>query len=178
MRTASYFMVGIAIGVFMGTGISSLASAKTVEAGDASQSWIGTGEVHDLPDGGQVIHAVVTGVVIVRHFKGNTGKTVHTSPQVCAVRVTGNAQNTQRTQRGLCTLIAHGGKDVAYTEFTCKGDSNECEGEFTFTGGEGGFRGISGTTPFFNRIIFEKLEAGKARAVGYASWPNLTYTLP
>ena len=74
--------------------------------------------------------------------------------------------------------MAHGGKDVAYGQFQCEEDFNECEGEFSFTGGEGGFTGVSGTTAFFNRILFEKLEAGKARALDYTSWPNLTYTLP
>jgi Ohr subfamily peroxiredoxin len=43
---------------------------------------------------------------------------------------------------------------------------------------DGRFTGVSGTTAFFNRILFEKLEAGKARVVGYTSWPNLTYTVP
>jgi hypothetical protein len=178
MRTASYFMVSIAIGMFLGTDIGSRASAKTVEAGDASTSWIGTGEIYDLADEGQVIHAIVKGVLIVRHFKGEIGRTVHTSKLVCPIRVTVNARNNHRTQLGLCTIIAHGGKDVAYGQWKCDGDLNECEGEFTFTHGAGGFSGISGTTPMFNRIIFEKLEAGNARAVGYASWPNLTYSLP
>jgi len=178
MRIVYYFIFVIGIVIGEGAGDSSLASAKTVEAGDASTSWIGTGEIHDLADGEQVIHAIVKGVLIVRHFKGEIGRTVHTSKLVCPIRVTVNTQNKYRTQLGLCTIIAHGGKDVAYGQWKCDGDLNECEGEFTFTGGAGGFSGISGTTPMYNRIIFEKLEAGNARAVGYASWPNLTYTLP
>lgn len=70
-------------------GTSSYASAKTVEAGDVSTSWIGTGETHDLPDEGQVINATVKGALIVRHFKGESEKKhVHTAELVCWIRVT------------------------------------------------------------------------------------------
>lgn len=176
MRVAFFFLIGIALSAWVET--SSLALAKTVEAGDVSTSWIGTGEIHELPDGEQVIHGIVKGVLIVRHFKGESEKHVHTAQLVCSIRVAVNTKNNQRTQFGLCTVIAHGGKDVGYGQFKCDGGLSECEGEFTFTHGIGGWAGISGTTPMFNRIIFEKLEGEKARAVGYAAWPNLTYTLP
>lgn len=178
MRSIYYFVFVIAIVIAVGAGNSSLASAKTVEAGDASTSWIGTGDIYDLADGGRVVHVIVKGVVIVRHFKDGTGITVHSNSIVCPVQAIVDTKNNQRTQRGLCTVIAHDGKDVAYAQFTCQGDLNECEGEFTFIGGAGGFSGISGTTPFFNRIIFQQLEAGNTRVIGYGSWPNLTYTLP
>ncbi len=173
-----YFIFVIAIGVSVGVGNGSLASAKTFEAGDASTSWIGTGVVHDLGDGEQVINAMINGVMIVRHFEDEDRETIHTAKLVCPVRVNLNTKNKQETILGLCTIIAHEGIDVSYAQLKCVGNLNECEGEFTFTGGSGGFSGISGTTPFYMRIIFEQLEAGKARAVGYAFWPNLTYTLP
>ena len=32
--------------------------------------------------------------------------------------------------------------------------------------------------PFSIGFFLKKLEAGKARVVGYTSWPNLTYTVP
>jgi hypothetical protein len=154
------------------------ASAKTLEAGYASTSWMGSGEVRDLPDGGQVINAIVKGVMIVRHSNGAVGGIVHTAQLECPIRVTLSAKDSHRTYLGLCTVLAHEGKDVGYAEWKCVGGPMECEGEFTFTGGAGGFSGISGTIPFFSRIVFEKLEAGNARAVGYAYWPNLTVTLP
>ena len=56
--------------MFVGSDIGSLASAKTVKARDASMSWIGTGEIYDLADEGQVSHVIVKGVLIVRHSKG------------------------------------------------------------------------------------------------------------
>jgi hypothetical protein len=178
MRIVHHFIFVLAIVIAIGGGDASSIFARTLETGDASTSWIGTGEVYDLVDGGQVIHSIVRGAMIVRPFEGLTKGTVHTAQLVCSVRVTVNAKEKQSTQLGLCSIIAHGGKDVAYAQWKCDGDLKECEGTFTFTGGTGGFSGMSGTTPFFNRVIFEKLEAGNARAVGYAAWPNLSYTLP
>lgn len=176
MRLAFYFLIGIALSAWVAT--SSLALAKTVEAGDVSTSWIGTGEIHELSDGERVVHGIVNGQLIVRHVKGESGKHVHTAQLVCSIRVATNTKNNQRTQFGLCTVIAHGGKDVGYGLFKCDGGLGECEGEFTFTHGIGGWAGISGTTPMFNRIIFENPKDGKAQVIGYAAWPNLTYTLP
>jgi hypothetical protein len=54
----------------------------------------------------------------------------------------------------------------------------ECEGDFTFTSGTGGFNGISGKTPFYTEIVFELQDGKRGQAIGYAQWPNLTYTLP
>lgn len=45
-------------------------------------------------------------------------------------------------------------------------------------GGSGGFTGMSGTTPFQTSIVFELQEGQMGQAIGYAVWPNLTYTLP
>ena len=179
MRNLNYVLYAIGMVFLLGQGAGASASAKTVEAGDVSTSWIGTGETHDLPDGGQVIHATVKGALIVRHFKGESEKKhVHTAELMCSIRVTVNAKQNQRGESGLCTVFAHAGKDIGYGQWKCDGGLSECEGEFTFTHGTGGWTGISGTTPMFSRIIFEKLEGERARAVGYASWPNLTYTLP
>jgi hypothetical protein len=38
--------------------------------------------------------------------------------------------------------------------------------------------GMSGTTPFQTSIVFELQEGKMGQAIGYAVWPNLTYTLP
>lgn len=178
MRIIHYVVVVMGVVVGFDGNSSSLVAAKTLEAGYASTSWIGSGEVHDLPGGGQVINAIVKGVMIVRHSNGAVGGIVHTAQLECPIRVTLSQANHQRAYFGLCTILAHEGKDVGYAEWKCAGGSMDCEGEFTFTGGAGGFSGISGATPFFSRIVFEKLEGNSARAVGYAYWPNLTVTLP
>ncbi|MGH7184188.1 MAG: hypothetical protein ACREJN_19745 [Nitrospiraceae bacterium] len=51
-------MFVIVVVVASGAGDGSLVSATTFEAGHASTSGIGSGEIHDLPDGGQVINAI------------------------------------------------------------------------------------------------------------------------
>jgi hypothetical protein len=89
-----------------------------------------------------------------------------------------NRNKDSQAIEGLCTIVAHEGKDVAYGRLKCTGNSKECMGDFTFTGGSGGFTGMSGTTPFETSIDFELQEGKKGQAIGYAVWPNLTYTLP
>ena len=76
----------------------------------------------------------------------------------------------------LCLMRAHEGKDLAYGEIRCVGKKNECKGEFTFVWGMGGFKGITGTTPFVGGIYIEQEKEG--RIYGTAHWPELTYTLP
>jgi hypothetical protein len=177
MRSIYYFVIAIGIVLALGEGAGSFAYAKTAEAGDSSSSWSGSGEVQDLGEGDQVINGMVKGMLIARHK--DEGKTVvHSSKLLCPVRVNLNKTNDYKAIAGLCTIVAHEGKDVAYAQWKCTGTLNECEGEFTFTGGTGGFSGISGTTPFHTKIIFEQQEGKNVQAIGYARWPNLTYTLP
>jgi hypothetical protein len=167
MRVVSYFTFLIATGAFVITLNSSLAYAKTVEAGESNSSWNGRGEVQDLVDGEQVINGTLKGVLIARH-KAEGKMTVHSSRLACPVRVNLNKKKDDQAIEGLCTIVAHEGKDVAYAHWKCVGNSKECEGEFTFTGGVGGFNGISGTTPFLTSIVFELQEGKHAQAIGYA----------
>jgi hypothetical protein len=177
MRSIYYFVIVIGIVLALGESDGSLAYAKTVEAGESNSSWNGSGEVQDLGNGEQVINGIVKGVLIARH-KSEGKMTVHSSRLVCPVRVNLNRKKDYQAIEGLCTIMAHEGKDVAYAHWKCAGKLKECEGEFTFTGGVGGFDGISGTTPFQTSIVFELQEGKNAQAIGYAVWPNMTYTLP
>lgn len=178
MRLAKYLAVLISVVTSVAVGGGSSASAKTVEAGDASTSWMGTGEVHDLGEGRLVINGTVKGVMFIRHSKGAVRGAIHAAKLECPVRVDIDDKNNRSESLGICTIIAHEGKDVGYAQWKCAGSVGECEGEFTFTGGAGGWSGISGVTPFRNRIDIERREPGKAEAFGYAHWPNLTFTLP
>jgi hypothetical protein len=177
MRSSFYFVGVIGIVLAVGASTGSLADAKTVEAGDSSSSWNGNGEIQDLGNGEQVINGMVKGVLISRH-KDEGKMTVHSSKLACPVRVVLNKNKDSQVMEGLCTIVAHEGKDVAYAHWKCVGKLKECEGGFTFTGGSGGFNGVSGTTPFQSSIVFELQEGRNAQAIGYAVWPNLTYTLP
>jgi hypothetical protein len=116
--------------------------------------------------------------MFVRHSKGAVRGPVHAAKLECLVRVNLDRKNNRRESVGLCTIIAHEGRDIGYAQWKCAGTLEECEGEFTFTGGSGGLKGMSGATPFRSRIDIERMESGKVQAFGYAHWPNLTYTLP
>ena len=155
---------------------NSSAFAKTVEAGDATVGWSGKGQVHDLGAGRSVVNATLKGTMFVRHSKGVVRGPIHATKLECNVRIDTDTKKNQRDSIGICTMIAHEGKDVAFGQWKCSGSVEECEGEFTFTGGGGGLSGISGTTPFRSRIDIERPETGEA--YGYSHWPNLTYTIP
>lgn len=103
---------------------------------------------------------------------------VHSSRLTCPIRVNLNRNKDYQAIEGLCTVVAHEGKDVGYAHWKCTGNVKECTGEFTFTGGTGGFNGMSGATPFQTSIVFELQDGKNGQAIGYAVWPNLTYTLP
>ncbi|HSQ51712.1 MAG TPA: hypothetical protein VLL94_10650 [Nitrospiraceae bacterium] len=177
MRSTYYFVIMIGMVLALGASGGSLASAKTIAAGDTNSSWNGTGEVQILGNGDEVINGMVKGVMIARH-KDDAKTVVHSSRLVCPVRVNLNRKNNSGAIAGLCTIVSHEGKDVAYGEWKCAGTLTDCAGEFTFTGGTGGFSGISGKTPFQTEIVFELQEGKHGQAIGYAVWPNLTYTLP
>ncbi|MBI3356763.1 MAG: hypothetical protein HY038_08350, partial [Nitrospirae bacterium] len=118
MKIMYYVILVVGIVVSISGGEASLASAKTIEAGDSSSSWNGSGEVQDLVDGEQVINGIVKGVLIARH-KGEGKLIVHSSKLVCPVRVTVNKKNDYKAIAGLCTIVAHEGKDVAYAQWKC-----------------------------------------------------------
>lgn len=175
---SSFFMAG-AFGIVLALGqiTASLAEAKTVEAGASSLSWIGSGEFLELGNGEQVINGIVQGALIVRH-QGGDKLVVHSSKPSCPVRVSLNRTKDFQAIEGLCTIVAHEAKDIGFAHWKCTGTLKECKGEFTFTGGLGGWTGMSGTTPFQTSIVFEQQEGKAGQAVGYATWPNLTYKLP
>jgi hypothetical protein len=174
---SSFLSAVIGVVLALGQITVSSADAKTVEAGESSSSWNGTGEFLELGNGEQVVNGIVKGVLISRHKDG--GKLiVHSSKLTCPVRVNLNRGKDSQAIEGLCTIIAHEGKDVGYAHWKCAGSLKECVGDFTFTGGSGGFTGMSGTTPFQTSIVFEHQEGKYGQAIGYAVWPSLTYTLP
>ena len=177
MRIASYFLFVTVLGGSVAAIHDSIAYAKTVEAGDSSSSWIGTGEFLELGNGEQVVNGIVKGVLLSRH-KDGAKMIVHSSRLTCPIRVNLNRNKDYQAIEGLCTVVAHEGKDVGYAHWRCTGNVKECTGDFTFTGGAGGFSGMSGTTPFQTSIVFELQDGKNGQAIGYAVWPNLTYTLP
>ena len=168
--TSAVILFIMSIGFFCG------AEAKTIEAGHATVSWKGKGVIDDLGDGDRVFSGTLTGIILVKHLpEGSKPAQVHKTKMDCQAIIYLSKNVTER-KTVLCILRAHEGKDLAYGEIRCVGKTGECKGEFTWVWGKGGFKGITGTTPFVAGIYIDKEKEGEI--YGSAHWPNLTYTLP
>ena len=162
--------------LIMSMGFFGGAEAKTIEAGHATVSWKGKGVIEDLGDGDRAFSGTITGTLLVKHLpEGSAPAQIHAGKIACQAIVHISEDNMQR-QTALCIIRAHKDKDLAYGEMHCVGKKDECKGEFTFVCGRGGFRGITGTTPYVGGIIIENQKEGQI--YGSAHWPELTYTLP
>jgi hypothetical protein len=161
----------MSMGLFCGV------EAKTIEGGHATVSWKGSGVFDDLlGDGDRVFRGTITGTILVKHLpEGSAPAQIHQTKLDCQ-SIFYISANAEVQQTALCIVKAHQDKDLAYAELRCVGKKDECVGEFTWVWGKGGFKGITGTTPFVGGIIIEQQKEGLI--YGSAHWPNLTYSLP
>jgi hypothetical protein len=152
------------------------ADAKTIKAGHATVSWKGQGLIDELGDGNRVFSGAITGNILVKHFpEGSAPAEIHAGKIDCQA-IFRISENNEERHTALCIVRVHEGKDLAYGEMRCAGKKNECKGEFTFVWGGGGFKGITGTTPYVGGIFIEDQKEG--RIYGSAHWPEMTYSLP
>jgi hypothetical protein len=166
----------IIILLIMSLGLFGWAEAKRIEAGHATVSWKGNGVVEDLGDGDRIFSGTVSGTLLVKHLpEGSAAAQVHAAQLDCQAIFRIN-EIEEDLHTALCLMKAHEGKDIAYGEIRCVGKKDECKGEFTFLWGKGGFKGITGKTPYVGGIIIEDLQEGLI--YGSAHWPKMTYTLP
>jgi len=160
----------MSIGVFCG------AEAKTIDAGHGTVSWTGQGVIDDLGDGDRVFRGAITGTLLVKHLpEGSAQAQIHQSTMECQA-ILHVSENKDGPKTGVCTIKAHEGKDIAYVEIRCAGVKGECKGDMTWVWGKGGFKGITGTTPFSASIYIEQGKEGRMH--GSAHWPEMTYSLP
>ena len=170
------FIIPVAL-LVMSMGLFYEAEAKTtIDAGHATVSWKGKGVIEDLGDGDKVFSGTLTGTILVKHLpEGSAPAQIHQTKMDCQAILYIN-KNVEERKTIPCILRAHEGKDVAYVEIRCAGKTGECKGEMTWVWGKGGFKGITGTTPFVAGIYIEEQKEGEV--YGSAHWPSLTYTLP
>ena len=160
----------MSVGLFCG------AEAKTIEAGHATVSWKGKGVIDDLGDGDRVFRGTLTGTILVTHLpEGSAAAQSHAAKMDCQA-ILYISKNVEERKTILCIVRAHQGKDLAYGEIRCVGKTGECKGEHTWVWGKGGFKGITGTTPFVAGIYIEEQKEGEI--YGSAHWPEMTYSLP
>ena len=160
----------MSIGLFWG------AEAKTIEAGHATASWKGQGVIDDLGDGYRVFSGTINGTLLVKHLpEGSVPAQIHAGKIECQA-IFRISENNEERHNALCIVRTHEGKDLAYGEMRCIGKKDECKGEFTGVWGRGGFKGITGMTPYVGGIFIEDQKEG--RIYGSAHWPEMTYSLP
>ena len=160
----------------MSMGLFCGAEAKTIEAGHATVSWTGQGVIDDLGDGDRIFRGTITGTILVKHLPvGSAPAQIHKTKMDCQA-ILHISENQEGPKTGVCIIRAHADKDLAYVEIRCVGTKGECKGEMTWVWGRGGFKGITGTTPFVAGIYIEQQKAGRIH--GSAHWPELTYSLP
>ena len=160
----------MSLGIFCG------AEAKTIEAGHATVSWTGQGVIDDLGDGDRIFRGTITGVILTKHLSvGSAPPQIHKSKMDCQ-GIFHISETQEGPKTGICIIKAHEDKDLAYVEIRCAGVKGECKGEMTWVWGRGGFKGITGTTPFVASIYIEQAKEGRIH--GSAHWPEMTYTLP
>ena len=160
----------------MSIGLFCRAEATTIDAGHATVSWTGQGVIDNLGDGDRIFSGKITGNILVKHLPvGSAPPQIHKGKMDCQA-ILHISENQEGPKTGVCIIRAHEDKDLAYVEIRCVGTKGECKGEMTWAWGKGGFKGISGTTPFVAGIYIEQQKAGQI--YGSAHWPELTYTLP
>src|SRR5256885_6891702 len=147
MRFRPYIVAPVTF-LVLSVGLFCVAEAKTIEAGHATVSWKGKGVIDDLGDGDRVFSGTLTGTILVKHLpEGSEPAQIHETKMDCQA-IIHISKNVEQPKTIPCILRAHKGKDLAYGEVRCTGKTGECKGEFTWVWGKGGFKGITGTTPF------------------------------
>ena len=119
-----------------------------------------------------------TGLLFVEGGQGVFDSTT----MICPGTVEVNLRTDARNGAGRC-IISNARGDKAYASWRCSGDRKGCRGPFSFTGGTGRFRGISGESTFVVRIGMRGMqETGSPDAfgqvaVGLVMWPKLEYRI-
>ena len=171
-----YSVIPMVTFLAVSVGLFSTAEAGTVEAGHATVSWTGQGVIDDLGNGDRIFRGTITGAILVQHLPvGSAPPQVHKGKIDCQA-IFHISENQEGPKTGVCIIRAHEDKDLAYVEIRCVGTKGECKGDMTWAWGRGGFKGITGTTPFVSSMYIEKEKAGRIH--GSAHWPEMTYTLP
>ena len=114
---------------------------------------------------------------------GNDKEPLNAATMICPATMETNLATLSQSGHGRC-ILTDKDDDKVYAKWTCYGNPANCKGAFTFTGGTGKFKGISGINEFFVKtdvLAFQTTgEPGmvKRAAAGEAVWPEITYQLP
>lgn len=141
-------------------------------------AWKGEGML--LETGEKQVHFVgaFIGVMLV----GNAHE-FDAAKMVCPATIERNLETGLETGHGRCVLTDRDNNRI-FAKWTCDGNPANCGGKFSFTGGTGKFKNISGDNEFLVQTdvlafrttgedgLFQEAAGGKA------IWPRITYALP
>jgi hypothetical protein len=139
----------------------------------------GEGMLFQLEDQQVYFVGGYVGIMVV----GNDKEALNAATMICPATIETNLATLSQSGHGRCILTDKDNNKV-YAKWTCYGNPANCKGAFTFTGGTGKFKGISGINEFFVKtdvLAFQKTgEPGmvKKAGAGEAVWPEITYRLP
>ena len=139
----------------------------------------GEGMLFQLEDPQVYFVGGYVGVMVV----GNDKEALNAATMICPATIETNLETLVQSGHGRCILTDKDDNKV-FAKWTCYGNPAHCKGAFTFTGGTGKFKGISGINEFYVKtdvLAFQKTgDPGmvKRAAAGEAVWPEITYQLP
>jgi len=168
-------VASLAMGAWMGP----TAQAQEADSLKGVAVFEGEGMLFQLEDNNVYFVGGYVGVMVV----GNDKEALNAATMICPATIETNLETLVQSGHGRCILTDKDNNKV-YAKWTCYGDPANCKGAFTFTGGTGKFKGISGINEFFVKtdvLAFQKTgEPGmvKKAGAGEAVWPEIAYQLP
>lgn len=179
-RLRSTIMVTILGMVILGCmGGAALAQGSSKEALRGGAAWEGQGMLFQLEEEQLYLVGAFVGIMVI----GNDKEPLNAATMTCPATVETNLATMYQTGYGRCILIDKDDNKV-FAKWACSGNPKNCKGNFTFTGGTGKFKGISGINEFFVQTDVMGFQATgapgvlKKAAAGRAVWPEITYQLP
>ena len=163
------------------TGLAFSSNGTAAEKGTVSimSPWAGSGEVYQVAPDKLMVLSRYTGIMYIKDGEGSLDTAVMLCPGVDEIHV-----ETKKTKgHGHC-IISDGEDSLVFSEWTCVGTLDGCEGNFKLTGGTGKFEGISGGGKMKVRtaLIEAALDLSSGSvikdAAGLAVWPELKYKIP
>jgi hypothetical protein len=146
----------------------------------ATSSWVAEGRYFEVKEEQALFVGAFAGVMYVETKTG----AMDAAQILCPGMVEINLNDGKQSGEGRCIITTRPG-DKVYATWRCAGEHGTgCTGTFTFTGGTGRFKGITGHSAFEVRSQLVALaakpgeESVQGSAAGVAVWPALTYKIP
>ena len=162
-----------------GFGLSGGAVAAEEGTVTVMSPWQGSGQVYQVGPEKLMILSRYAGIMYIENEQGSLDTAIMLCPGVETVHV----KPEKVEGRGHC-IISDGKDNLVFSDWTCSGTLDGCQGDFKITGGTGEFEGISGGGKMQVRTALVEtaldLSSGSVvqDAAGLAVWPELKYKIP